>query len=60
MNTAQKHKMTIEELRFQLAELADGGMDAKADHIEADRLLLKFIGDTKVTMYFIKIEKWYA
>ncbi len=52
--------MTIEELQFRLAELADGGMDAEQDHIKADKLLLKYINDDKVTTYFKKIKKWYA
>jgi len=52
--------MKIEELRSQLAELADGGMDNETDHIVADKLLLKYIGDKKVTAYFKKIRKWYA
>lgn len=52
--------MTIEELRGELAELADGGMDAVTDHIEADKLLLRFINDKEVTMWFKKIRKWYS
>jgi len=52
--------MTIEELRSQLAELADGGMDEETDHIKADKLLLKFINDKRATAYFKKIRKWYA
>lgn len=52
--------MKIEELRSQLAELADGGMDKEGDHIDADKLLLKYINDKTVTRYFKKIKKWYA
>ena len=52
--------MDIYELRSQLAELADGGMDKEGDHIEADKLLLEYIDDKTVTKYFRKISKWYA
>ncbi len=52
--------MKIEELQFKLAELADGGMDKEADHIQADKLLLKYINDKQVTSNFNRIGKWYA
>ena len=52
--------MNKQELINILSELADGGQDQKGDHIEADRALLKYIADAKVTKYFKKIKKWYA
>ena len=55
-----KGKLTIEELRSQLAELADGGGDPESDHQNADRLLLKYIKEKRVSYYFHKIKKWYA
>ena len=52
--------MTIEELRSILGELCDGGMDTEGDHIEADKALLKYINDLKVTRLFNKLKKWYG
>ena len=48
------------ELVNVLSELADGGQDEEADHIEADKALLEYINDKKVTKYFQKIKKWYS
>ena len=52
--------MEKHELVSILSELADGGIDNKADHQDADAALLEYINDDKVTKYFSKIDKWYA
>ena len=48
------------ELINILSELADGGIDAVEDHIEADKALLKYINDPAITKWYRKIRKWYA
>ncbi len=52
--------MTKQELINILSELADSRQDAEAAHIEADEALLKYINDTKITLSFEKINKWYS
>ena len=52
--------MEKHELINILSELADGGMDKEADHVKADRALLKYINDKTITKWFQKIHKWYA
>lgn len=42
----------------ELAEMSDG--DEEVAHIKADKLLLNFINDKKVTDAFESIERWYA
>jgi hypothetical protein len=51
--------MTIEELLTKLTELHVPD-DSEYDHIKADKLLLEYIGNDKVTEAFDRIEKWYA
>jgi len=50
--------MSIEELIEQLKRLKD--VEPEAAHSEADNLLLKFIGDARVTEAFEAIERWYS
>lgn len=54
--------MTIEELRSKLQAIRDrqDDSDQEEDHIDADNLLVNFIGDEKVSSIFDDIEKWYA
>ena len=52
--------MDMRELRAKLAKLASGDIDSEGDHIKADKLLLKYIGDRIVTKHFRKIDKWYS
>lgn len=60
--------MTIDELIAKLKALSREGKpprkfgegDAGDDHIEADRILLAYINDPRVTEAFDAIEKWYA
>lgn len=50
--------MNIYELIEELDKLKED--DPETAHINADRLLLKFINDNRVTKAFDKIEKWYS
>jgi hypothetical protein len=50
--------MSRDELLDALRELRGG--DPEGGHAEADRLLLRFIGDDEITEAFEAIEKWYA
>lgn len=53
--------MTIEELRESLEELAeDEDYEPENTHVEADRLLLEYIGDRRVTELFDALDKFYA
>ncbi len=53
-------KKLIEELEKIVKEQEQGKTDKESDHAEADELLLKYIGNSKVTDLFKSIEKWYA
>lgn len=50
--------MTPEELVEKLKEFQ--GNEPESEHSKADRLLLEYIGDDKVTDAFNAIHKWYA
>ena len=56
----KEERMTIEELRDKLRSIVDKGDDPEGDHIDADRLLLKYINDRRVTKLFRSIHKWYC
>lgn len=51
--------MTIEELIERLRSW-HGPQDEEVAHGAADRLLLEYINDPRVTEAFEAIEKWYA
>lgn len=55
-----RFKMNVEELIEKLKELQKSNNGKHMNHIEADNLLLDFIGDEDVYRAFKKIEKWYA
>mgnify|MGYP001562558872 CR=1 FL=1 len=55
--------MTKEELLTKLLALKEinwRDRDPEREHVEADTLLLAYIGDVKVTAAYHSIEKWYA
>ena len=52
-------KITKKELMAKLKELQQSD-DHEASHIEADNLLLQFIGDKDITQEFNKLETWCA
>jgi hypothetical protein len=53
--------MTKEELIEELKKLVDDDtLDTEECHINADGLLLAFIGDEEVALVFHAIKKWYA
>ncbi|MEK7208519.1 MAG: hypothetical protein AAB699_03180 [Patescibacteria group bacterium] len=61
--------MTKEELVKRLLELAESakgwkwnkdGESPEGAHVKADKALLEYIGDEKVTKAFDSIDKWYA
>lgn len=54
--------MTIEELLIGLDYLRrhNSSGDVEVNHIEADRFLLDYINDERVTKAFEAINKWYA
>jgi len=54
----RKDRMSIEELIEELEKCRTG--DEESDHLRADKLLLKFIDDQRVTAAFNDIEKFYA
>lgn len=54
-----KAKMTIEELRSRLLELAKSD-DPESAHYDSDALLLEFIDDEQVSEIFHSSTKWYA
>lgn len=49
-----------QDLLLDLRKLAAPGGDQEIQHGEADRALLRFIDDERVTAAFDAIEKWYA
>jgi hypothetical protein len=51
--------ITKEELLEELKKLQDGD-DKETDHIEADKLLLRYIYDKDITEEYTKIAKWYS
>lgn len=53
-------KLSIEDLIKRLTDISKNGYDSEADHIKADKLLLEFINDERVTVAFDYISKWYA
>ena len=59
-NGRKDGKMTKQELINILSELADGGIEQENDHIKADKALLKYINDPRITRWYKKIKKWYA
>lgn len=53
--------MSIVELITKLAEVQlECGADVEVAHGRADRLLLDYIGDQRVSDAYDRIEKWYA
>lgn len=53
--------MTKKELLDKLGKLSEKhDQDVEMLHMEADELLLKFIGDKEITDIFTYLEKWYA
>lgn len=53
--------MTVPDLVAKLEAIAeDYTGDQESDHLRADKLLLKFIDDPRVTLAFNAIDKWYA
>lgn len=53
--------MTIEELRRKIRFIVEHSKgDVEQDHVDADELLLEFIGDVEVASAYNDIEKWYA
>lgn len=55
MNKKEKKKKLLEELR-KLQEQPD----IELAHLRADRLLIRYIDDDKVTEMFNKVKRWYA
>lgn len=63
-----RRKMTKEELLEALTKIierqdiqhCDGHYYCDEDHENADRLLLKYIDDERITEAFNEIEKWYS
>ena len=57
--------MTLEELRAELQQMVDqeegsGYPDLEVQHMRADALLIKYIGDPEVARLFDELGKWYA
>ena len=52
--------MTRDELIRTLKAVQKTMKDPELAHEEADRLLLEYINDEKVTAAFAAIKKWYA
>jgi len=52
-------KMTKEELIIKLKILAERGLPEE-DHLDADELLLEYIGDPEIQIAFDNILKWYS
>lgn len=52
--------MTKDELIAELERIDREGGDEEVDHGDADRALLKYIDDERVTAAFDAIGKWYA
>lgn len=53
--------MTTQELRDKLKDIKNNEeFDAEQAHLEADRALLFYIGDSTVTKHFNEVRKWYA
>jgi len=53
--------MTKAELEKRLRRLiAPSKKDAEYAHALADKLLLEYVGDAKVTDAFERIDKWYS
>lgn len=53
-------RLNREELLTQLWSLKGDTGDLESAHLEADRALLNYIGDTEITEAFDAIGKWYA
>jgi hypothetical protein len=53
-------EMTRDELIRTLKAVQKTMKDPELAHEEADRLLLEYINDEKVTAAFAAIKKWYA
>ncbi|MFA5385737.1 MAG: hypothetical protein WC364_13970 [Eubacteriales bacterium] len=51
--------MTKDELLKKLTECQSNG-DPEVAHDEADKALLEYINDKKITEAYEKIERWYA
>ena len=47
------------ELLEKLNRLSESG-DSESAHVEADSLVLEYIGDKEITEAFLKLERWYA
>ena len=52
------YELTKEKLLQELKELEDG--DQELVHIQADELLVRYIGDPDIKEAFERIPKWYA
>lgn len=59
MNEMAKKKMTKEELIQRLREIKNNS-DKEMGHMEADSLLLDYIGDDEIAAAYESISKWYA
>lgn len=55
----KQSQMNKEELLNKLKELQSNN-DPEHEHHEADKLLLLFINDPKITEEFKKVRRWYA
>ena len=52
--------MSVDELIAALRKLAESDRDSEVTHSRADSLLISYIDDTRVTLAFDAIVKWYA
>lgn len=52
--------MTVEELLDKLKQIPQGDGNEEELHIEADKALLEYINDERVTAAFRAIPKWYS
>ncbi len=52
--------LTKAQLLAALKEMAHSHYDPEVAHREAERLLLQYINDPRITVAFDALEKWYA
>ena len=51
---------TREQVIAALSKLAQDSSDPEVSHVEADTIILEYIGDKDIKKAFDAIEKWYA